>query len=103
MPWATAGVQSNPATDAILADSGNKGYGPFEASVIFGGNVAAVAVIEHRDTTNTSNINSQVIACAANQCVQVWLPGVTLANERIRVRLNAGVTGAVQASVFTPA
>ena len=103
MAWATAGVQTNPAIDAILADSGAIAAGGVtEATIILGGNVAAVCTIEQRNAANSANVNTQVIACAAGSVEQVKLPGVSLAaNERIRVRLNAAVTGSLQASVFT--
>jgi len=102
MAWATAGVQTNPATDAILADSGALATGVTEATVILGASVACICTIEQRNAANSANVNTQVIAVAANAVEQITLPGVNLAaSERIRLRLNVGVTGSVQASVFT--
>ena len=101
MAWFTAGVQVNPAAGAVLADSGALAAGQTEVTVIFGGNIAAVATIEHRNAANTANLNSQVIACLANDVIQAKLPGVPIAaSERIRVTLNATIVGSVQASVF---
>ena len=102
MAWFTAGVQTNPATDAILADTGALAGGQSGAAVVIGANVAMVVTVEHRNAANSANINTQVLACGANAPYDVDLPGVTFAaSERIRIRLNTGVTGSVQASLFT--
>jgi hypothetical protein len=100
--WDTAGILTNPATDAILADSGQKQPSSCEATIVLGGSVAAVATIEYRDAANAANLKAQVIACAANDVTMVRLPGLNFAlNERLRLRLNVGVTGSVSASIFT--
>jgi len=100
--WITGGILTNPAIDTILADSGALAGGQTSVKIIFGGSVAAIATIEHRNAANTVNVNSQVIAIVANQAVEFELPGVTFAaSERIRLRLNAAVTGSLQASIFT--
>jgi hypothetical protein len=104
MPWFSAGVQTNPSTDAILADTGAlSASGRLgEIKVVLGGNIAAVCTIEHRNAANNANLNSQVIACLANGNYDISLPGLSWgASERFRVRLNVGVVGSVQASIFT--
>jgi len=102
MAWATAGIQTNPATDAILADSGALPGGVGAVTVVIGGSVAFIVTVEHRDAANTANVKTQVLAAGANDPFSVELPGINFAaSERIRVRLNAGVTGSVQASLFT--
>jgi len=102
MAWATGGILTNPATDAILADSGPLVEGQTGVTIIFGGSVAAIATIEHRNALNTANIASQVIAISVNDAKEYELPGISVAaNERIRLRLNVGVVGSLQASVFT--
>jgi len=102
MAWVTGGILTNPAIDTILADSGALAAGQTGVIFIFGGSVAAIATIEHRNAANTANLNSQVIAIAANDAKQYCLPGIIFAaSERIRLRLNAAVTGSLQASVFT--
>ena len=101
MAWVTAGIQVNPATDAILADSLALVGGQSGVTVIVGGNIAAIYTIEHRNAANTANINSQVVASVLNEAKEYHLPGIVFAaNERIRVRLNAAVVGSLQASVF---
>jgi hypothetical protein len=101
MAWFTAGIQTNPATDAILADTGALVGNSGDVTVIVGGSVAAIYTIEHRNSANTANIASQVVATGINVAQEFTLPGITTASgERIRVRLNVGVTGSLQASVF---
>jgi hypothetical protein len=99
--WDTAGIQVNPAASAVLADSGPKAGGAFDALVILGANVAVVATVEWRNAANTANVKSQVIAVGANQVIQLKFPVDLALNERVRVLNNAAVTGSVQASVFT--
>jgi hypothetical protein len=102
MAWASGGILTNPAIDAILADSGSLAAGQTNVRVVFGGSVAAIATIEHRNTLNTVNVNSQTIAIAANEVVSIDLPGVIfVATERVRLRLNAAVVGSLHASIFT--
>jgi hypothetical protein len=102
MAWYSAGILTNPAIDTILAD--NTGLSPSGCShkVMLGSNVATVATVEHRNAANTANVASQVIACAANEVRDIDFIGINFqAGERLRVRLNAAITGACQASIMT--
>jgi hypothetical protein len=100
--WATAGVQTNPSTDAILADTtALTPGGQSDVTVIIGGNVAFVVTVEHRNAANNANVNTQVLAAAANAPFSCDMPGINFGSgERLRIRLNAAVTGSVQASLF---
>jgi hypothetical protein len=101
MAWFSAGVLTNPILDTIMADTvGVNGSGSLR--VILGGSVPVIATIEQRNAANTANINSQVIAVAANEVLSLDLPGIPFAtSERLRVRLNVGITGSCQASILT--
>lgn len=102
MAWADGTIQTNPAANAILADSGALLAGQTGVKIILGGNIACVATIEHRDAANTGNVRTQTIASVANGVVDIDLPGITFAlNERIRVRNNVVLVGSVHASIFT--
>lgn len=102
MAWFSAGILTNPVIDTVLADTGAlAGAGSGRIKVVLGGNVAVIAVVERRNALNTANISSQVIACAANTVFEMEIPGEAWADqERYRIRLNAGITGSTQASVF---
>jgi hypothetical protein len=103
MAWSTAGILTNPAIDTILADTGAVATtsGPVDIHVIVGGSVASIITIEHRNSTNTANISSQVVAFGANVAEEFDLKNIILAaSERVRLRLNAAVTGSIQGSIF---
>jgi hypothetical protein len=97
----TAGVLTNPAANAILADSGEINDGQHEMQLILSSNVAAVIFFEHRNTANTGNVFTQAFLIGANQSFTVKIDKfVTLnAGERFRLRLNSGVTGTLQGSI----
>ena len=100
--WFTAGVLSNPATDAIMADTGPlSGAGSGSFRVVLGANIATIGTIEHRNAANNANINSQVIGCSANTIVVLTFPDTWADGERVRLRLNVGIVGSTQASIFT--
>jgi hypothetical protein len=102
MAWTDGTILTNPAINAILADSGALAAGVTGVKILFGGSVAAIATIEQRDAANTANVKTQTIAIVANQVICIDLPGVSFAaSERIRLRLNAAVTGSLHASIFT--
>jgi hypothetical protein len=77
MGWFSAGVQVNPATDAILADTGalpDTGHGAIK--IVLGATVIAVCSIEHRNAANNANLHSQAIACPVNGVFNIDLPGL---------------------------
>jgi hypothetical protein len=100
--WVTNGVMTNPAANAILAESVIPADATKKFSVVVSTNVAAIVFVEWRDSTNTANLRSQAILLPANQTVQVWADFVPnfAADERIRIRLNTGVTGTMHGSLF---
>lgn len=101
--WTTNGVITNPTTNAILADSGPLTGTPHIINAYVASTVAAVVFVEWMDATNTTALKSQALFVGANSNTP-FTPTVQMnefnANERIRVRLNAGVTGQMQASIF---
>jgi hypothetical protein len=102
MAWSTAGIQTNPATDFILADTGALTDTLTRATIVLGGSAAMIATLEHRNAANSANLNAQVFASPINVASPFYLDGLSIApGERLRLRLNAAVTGSVQASIFT--
>lgn len=102
--WNSAGVLTNPAVNTIMADSGAQNEGLRHWSVLCSSSVAAVLVVEHRDGTNTVNVtgHSQAFVLAAMNTAELTPAAglFFLQDERIRIRLNAAVTGTAQCSVF---
>lgn len=101
MAWFTAGPQTNPADQAILADTGAITIGNNTiATVVVTANAQASVVVERRDATNATTLTSQFIRCPANDTKVVSLGTVALAiNERLRVLNSGALAGIVQASL----
>ena len=103
--WFTGGVLTNPITDAILADTGTI-VGALPNSycinvIVISSNIAAVVILEQRNAANTANITSQAILIQANDTITYprFCVVLTEVSQRIRLRLNLGVTGVMQASI----
>jgi hypothetical protein len=102
--WTTAGLLTNPAIDTILADTGPAPTdGGIRGKMFMASTVQAVGVLEWRNAANTANIRSQAFVVPANSSLQIMLefPLNMSTGERLRVRLNAAITGVVQASMFS--
>jgi hypothetical protein len=114
--WSTSGVLINPATDAIVCDSGalpaapDGGQATTGVRVIFASTAAALVQIEHRNADNTANVTTsrapngeaQAFSVPANQQIDVRDFLVIISpNDRVRVRLLAGVTGRLQCTIWT--
>ncbi len=101
MTWVTGGILTNPATDAIIVDTGAYVGGQTAVTCVIASTVAAIIILEYRNAANTLNLNSQAIIIPANTTFDLTVPGVSLnVNERFRARLFAGITGSLQASLF---
>lgn len=105
--WTSEGVQTNPDTTTVLADTGQLPVGDYICHVIIGINNTAAAVatlgIQWRNAANSGNNEEQRLYYPAS------LPsrdGYTFpfrsdaANERVRIIPIANVTGTVSASIF---
>jgi hypothetical protein len=91
-------------TDTILADSGPTPIdGGVRGKFFMSTTVQAIGVIEWRNASNTANVKSQAFVLPANSSIQIMLefPLIMSTGERLRLRLNAGVTGSVQGSIFS--
>jgi hypothetical protein len=99
--WDTAGPLTNPVVNAILADTGPLGPGGKSWSVWVSSSVAAVVVVEYRDAANAANVKAHTIPMAAMSTILITLPNLDTADqERLRLRLNAAITGVMQGSIF---
>ena len=100
--WFGGAVLTNPATNAILDDSGALLGGNYLFAVIAGGTVAFVADVEHRNAANSANVNAMRIYVPANSTILIPFPNdvVLAVDERVRVKLVAGVTGDVSMALF---
>ena len=103
MAWFTNGILTNPAIDTILVDTGAfaEATGPLIVRVIVSSTVIAAPILELRNAANSANISSQAFISPANTTVELDLPVTWAVSERLRVRLNAAITGLIQASIIT--
>src|SRR5438477_484712 len=103
--WTTNGVLSNPATNAIFADFQNV-EGAHVAKtfrVVCSSTVSAVAIIEHRDAANATVVGTHTQAVILNAGITFETMNVSVQmqdQEHIRLRLNTGITGLAQCSIF---
>jgi hypothetical protein len=102
MSWFSAGLLANPVANTILADTGAMTVaGSAKLKLVMGADVGMVVFLEQRNAANSANINSQVLANAANSPYDLEIPGVEwAAGERFRLRLSIALTGSAQASIF---
>jgi hypothetical protein len=100
--WYTSNIITNPTVNQIIADTGaiGDGYG-HDFDVCVSSTVAAAIVVEWRDASNTTNVFAHIIPIPANGFACFTSRGSLTfqANERVRLRMNAAVTGSVQGSI----
>lgn len=100
------GEQTNPTTATVMADSGALsevvgGGGIYEALVIVSTTVNAEFVVQRRNTANDGNVGDvHVFYASANNTVSVPFRFEVERNERIRVMMNANLTGDAVANVI---
>lgn len=98
----TAGVQTNPVLDAILADTAALPAGKYLFQVFISSSVVAAFEVEHRNAANGANVFSQRVHVPASDTSRLPGPAFVLTmalNERVRVRNVAALTGNVQAQI----
>jgi hypothetical protein len=103
MAWFTNGVLTNPAINTILADTGalTEAGGPVSTRVVVSSTVISAPIFELRNAADSANISSQALILAANTSLEIEFPVTWAAGERLRLRLNAAITGLIQASIIT--
>lgn len=101
--WVTSGILTNPTANQIICDAGAvPDIGGHEFDIYISSTVAMVGVVEWRDAANAANVWSHIIPVTAGTISPVFTQRgspTMQTGERIRVRMNAGVTGSVQCSI----
>lgn len=102
MPQATAVILSSPAAGTVLADTGAMLAAAFTFTVIVSTQYAARITLALRDTTNASDVWSQLIHTASDHPATVLpLGSVSVSiNQRLVVRAESDMLGEVQASIL---
>jgi len=99
MAWQSAGVQTNPVADTILADSGAiAAGGTFSVTMGCVTSVPATVALELRDAANTTTLNSMSfnILDISKLTDLVQFSITVAANQRLRIRLVNAITGQIQ-------
>jgi len=91
----SAGLLTNPITTSDFGDTGNLVIGDYEIRVIAGGSVSAIWELQHRNAADNANVAPSpydFYTPAGQSGEYVWVIRV-VADESIRLRLQAGITG----------
>lgn len=89
----TATPTTNPTSGTVIVDSGALTQGMYELRLLPGASAAALFTLQHRDSTNASNIAAISIRAAAGQTAEYVLKFAVNSNERIRLVMGANLTG----------
>lgn len=97
----TNGRQTNPSGGTVLADTGPLPYidEEFFVYVIARASVNTQCALQHRDSSNTSNISVVEFDVPANTTVSFVLPFSAKRDERLRIVTVGGITGDVTAHI----
>jgi hypothetical protein len=96
----TQGQLTNPTTSTLIADTGALPAGLYEIRVLMGASVAAQFLIARRDAGNSADVGDvPVVYTPAGQTSQIVLLYELEASERVRVMMNAAITGTAAATV----
>lgn len=96
----TEGVKTNPTTSTLMADTGALVAGIYEARVILGASAAASFQVQRRNAANGANVGDvPVIRVPASASGQYQITFELEASERIRVMMNANLTGDGEATL----
>ena len=98
--WATEGSLVDPATDALLADTGGLDAGIYDFYIYIATSAAGMlTTLQHRNAANTANIKGQDFR-SETYTGHCWIRGYSIAaSERLRV-IHGGSAGTVQVSIF---
>lgn len=101
MTWYTAGPQTNPADQAVLADTGAIGSGNnTPACIMVTANAQASVIVEQRNAANNATVASQFIRVPANDTRSLDMGVISLGpGERLRVLQSGALTGVIHASI----
>lgn len=99
--WDDAATITNPATDAIMVDTGQLPPGRYYLQLWMRASVDADYELEHRNAANSANVHAFNFPISADvvedHIIAIWITLVQ--NERIRIRNVSGFTGTGRASI----
>ena len=98
----TEGVQTNPSSNTILADTQALADGGLKnIKILLASTVDARMALQIRNATNTGNIHQFLFTCGAFQTTLLDFGRINIQpNQRFRIIVNPGITGNVQATII---
>jgi hypothetical protein len=102
MPWVSQGVLNNPGANTILADTGTLLAVTCTFTIIVSTQYASRVTIALRDSSNTTDVSTQLIRTLSDgPTMLTGLGGILMAlNQRLVIRAESTILGEVQASVL---
>ncbi|MBA7656143.1 hypothetical protein ES703_64057 [subsurface metagenome] len=102
--WYTGGVLTNPAANALEADTGELTAGYYDVTFFLWNGSANIEGynFEHRNAANTANLHLQVVSIPGNDYLSTPLLknfGVA-ENERFRILNRTAIVGVTQGSII---
>lgn len=100
--WISGALLTNPATNAVVVDTGAvAGAIDFHAVLVFvWASVACDVIVQHVAADGTTVLQQQIVRINVTTAVHFSIPVMFGASQRVRVIMQAGVTGNVQGSIF---
>lgn len=100
--WDSQGKQTNPDDTTVMADTDVIAtVGDFRAVCTLGASVVATWLVQHRNADNDASIvDDLLIYTRAGESLQFeWLVTTTAVSQRVRVMMEAAITGTAAASI----
>lgn len=103
MPWITGGLQTNPGSGVVLADTGAAPSAQVLGLRLLASTSARAGIeIQHRNAANNANIWQHAFLLAADQPLNLVVPVTVDLGERVRVvTITSVASGQAQASLRT--
>jgi len=96
----TEGEQTDPADDALMADTGALAAGNYEFVVTVGGSAAGDFAVQRRNAANNANVGTPVVIKGpAGQSGQYRYMTTLEAGERVRIVMDDALEGTAAAAL----
>lgn len=98
--WVTGGILTNPANNAVIADTGAISGGGSTYTALVASSAICRVIIAVRNDTNTADVAVQHLFVPANGNLAISIPIDVPPGGRVVLRMGAALTGSVQGSIL---
>lgn len=95
----SAGDQSSPSSGTVMADTGALAAGMYEVRCTVTASAAAQFAFQYRDVGNANTLFGSTLIIPANSFGQALFELAVNTTERLRIVMNADLTGTGSASI----